>query len=62
MTSLAACPYSNAAFLDGVQKTTRATEIIGSFWGKPGLIRRDGIHPTLEGAALISRNMDEFVI
>ena len=28
---------------------------------KPGLTRRDGIHPTLEGAALISRNLDEFI-
>uniref|UniRef100_A0AAQ5ZPD7 SGNH hydrolase-type esterase domain-containing protein n=1 Tax=Amphiprion ocellaris TaxID=80972 RepID=A0AAQ5ZPD7_AMPOC len=32
-----------------------------SFWGKPGLIRRDGIHPTLAGAALISRNMADFI-
>lgn len=24
-----------------------------TFWGRPGLIRREGIHPTLEGAALI---------
>ncbi|XP_054863937.1 uncharacterized protein LOC129348182 [Amphiprion ocellaris] len=31
------------------------------FWGKPGLIRRDGIHPTLAGAALISRNMADFI-
>ncbi|XP_076592430.1 uncharacterized protein LOC143324104 [Chaetodon auriga] len=31
------------------------------FWGRPGLIRRDGIHPTLEGAALISRNLTDFI-
>ncbi|XP_061576699.1 uncharacterized protein LOC133443631 [Cololabis saira] len=28
-----------------------------TFWGKPGLIRRDGIHPTRDGAALMSRNL-----
>ena len=28
-----------------------------AFWGKPGLIKRDGIHPTLEGAHLISANI-----
>uniref|UniRef100_A0A672HVB6 SGNH hydrolase-type esterase domain-containing protein n=1 Tax=Salarias fasciatus TaxID=181472 RepID=A0A672HVB6_SALFA len=28
-----------------------------TFWGKPGLIRRDGIHPTLDGAALLAHNM-----
>jgi len=32
-----------------------------SFWREPGLMRRDGIHPTLEGASVISRNMDEFI-
>ena len=31
------------------------------FWRTPGLIRRDGIHPTLEGAALISRNLAGFI-
>ncbi|XP_071061864.1 uncharacterized protein [Pseudochaenichthys georgianus] len=30
-----------------------------AFWGKPGLIKRDGIHPTLEGADLISANISE---
>ena len=28
-----------------------------AFWGKPGLIRRDGIHPTSEGASLLSQNL-----
>ncbi|XP_071058357.1 uncharacterized protein [Pseudochaenichthys georgianus] len=28
-----------------------------AFWGKPGLIKRDDIHPTLEGAHLISANI-----
>ena len=31
-----------------------------TFWGRPGLIRRDGIH-LWEGAALISRNMTRFI-
>ena len=30
-----------------------------AFWGKPDLIKRDGIHPTLEGADLISANISE---
>ena len=31
-------------------------------WGKPGLIERDGIHPTWDGAALISKNLTESII
>lgn len=29
----------------------------GAFWGRPWLIHRDGIHPTLDGASLLSANM-----
>lgn len=28
-----------------------------AFWGRPELFRRDGIHPNLEGASLLSQNL-----
>ncbi len=42
------CPQNNiTGFID---KWT-------SFWGRPDLLKRDGLHPSWSGAALLSRNM-----
>ncbi|XP_061918080.1 uncharacterized protein LOC133659339 [Entelurus aequoreus] len=32
-----------------------------SFWGKPGLLMRDGLHPNQEGAIILSRNIDYYL-
>lgn len=44
------CSESDVSFVDNWK----------SFWGRPG-VRRDGVHPTFDGAALISRNLTEFL-
>ncbi len=41
------CPQNNIGFIDN--RT--------SFWGRPDLLKRDGLYPSWGGAALLSRNM-----
>ncbi len=41
------CPQNNIGFIDNWM----------SFWGRPDLLIRDGLHPSQGGATLLSRNM-----
>ncbi|XP_063321055.1 protein asteroid homolog 1-like [Pelmatolapia mariae] len=45
------CSKNSVKFFDNWQ----------TFWENPGLIEEDGIHPTLDGAALLSRRLNEFI-
>ncbi len=41
------CPQNSIGFIDNLT----------SFWGRPDLLKRDGVHPSWGGAALLSRNL-----
>ncbi len=41
----------------GLQKNIGFIDNWTSFWGRPDLLKRDGLHPSWGGATLLSRNM-----
>lgn len=59
MTWVNACHHSTIGCRGGVQQTAWALQII--FWVRSGLSRRVSSHPSLDGAALISRDQPKFI-
>ncbi len=41
------CLQNNIGFIDNWMR----------FWGRPDLLKRDGVHPSWGGAAILSRNL-----
>ncbi len=55
---IADCRHSMAGCLSGaLQNNIGFIDNWMSFWGRPDLLKRDGVHPSWGGAALLSRNM-----
>jgi len=54
--ALVDCPHSMAGCLSGVRKII-LKDNWKSFWGRPELLKRGGIHPSWDGAALLSSNL-----
>ncbi len=58
MRFIADCCHSMAGCLGGARKNNIGfIDNWTSFWGRPDLLKRDGLHPSWGGAALLSRNM-----
>ncbi len=56
MRFIADCRHSMAGCLSGAAEH-RFYRQLEEFWGRPDLLKRDGLHPSWSGATLLSRNM-----